>query len=99
MKQMIDLVNSFPVIAKRYGGGIPEWNSDYITREDGLLAYYLMLSSGGRAVIEFALLVWNWDTDWKVYGFQDFNLAHAFAFWDEGQREAFRAWTRDPFFP
>lgn len=99
MKQMIDLVNSFPIIAKRPGGGIQEWNGDYLTRKDGLLACYWELSSSGRAVIDFALSVWNMNTDWTSFGFERFNVVRAFANWDEGQREAFRAWTRDPFFP
>ena len=39
------------------------------------------------------------NTDWTSFGFERFSVVRAFANWDEGQREALRAWTRDPFFP
>lgn len=98
-KQMVDLINSFPVMQRRSPGTrIKEWDGNYITRQDGLKPFYDSLCTSERAVVEFALSIWNINTDWQEFGFAPFNLARAFATWDEGQRKAFLAWAKEPFF-
>ena len=99
-QKMLFLIQSFPVIRRGEGRRIKEWSGDFIVRkEGGLKDLYDKMSSSECHVVEFALSVWNQNTDWTNYGYKPFQFARAFARWDNGQRAAFCAWVEDPFFP
>jgi hypothetical protein len=70
--------------------------------------YYRPASSGEKDAALFVLSVWNPTTDWRKLaklardrsptgGF--FDVHRALGNWDVGNRAAFLAWARDPWWP
>lgn len=95
--KMVQLLNSFPSMPCK---DVQEWSGNFITRESGgLRDIYGSASSGQRRAIEFCLSVWNRDTDWTQWGYEQFHLTAAWGLFDEGHRRALLAWARDPYFP
>ena len=94
--KMVHLLSSFPSMPCKK---VREWNCDFLTEPGGLIDIYRPSSSGQKRAIEFCLNVWNQDTDWTEFGYQNFNFASAFGTWDDAHKAAFLAWAKDPFFP
>lgn len=97
--RMTELVNSFHVL--RGAPGTNPWDQHAFAR----------FFSGGQSHAEkqaaaFVLSVWNGhapkDGGWwnqRPYRVGRFDAIHAFAVWDQLNKQAFLAWCADPFWP
>jgi hypothetical protein len=50
-------------------------------------------ATAGRYAAQFVLTVWNLARSWRC---GQFNVVNSFTIWDEAHRQAFIAWTNDP---
>lgn len=87
-RAMIRFARTFPTLAD-YVPAV--WDADALER-----AVYGG-GSGALHAARFVLEVFNSRIDWPRLG--RFSVSEAFGTWDEAHREAFRAWTRYPWWP
>ena len=97
MEQMTKFCNSFPCLRGRPGTNtwdqfkFAEWASRPI-------------SSGERMAAAFVLAVWSGSAKEEVWNQEPYSVGHfdsieALAIWDPGNREAYIAWCKAPFWP
>lgn len=88
-ERMTALAHSFPCLRGDVDGLMP-WDPVRVKA----LAKSGKPSHGERLAYAFLYSVWRWDS--KETGF---DLMEALSVWDPGNREAFLAWAREPFWP
>lgn len=86
-ERITQLASQFPLLKRLGVSG--EWNPIKLDNIG------LEVSHGERLAIQFVLSVWNRHEKWSC---GQFDVAQAYAIWDETHWNAFRAWVEDPFY-
>lgn len=89
--RMVQLARSFPVL-QLCAAPLNTWDAKRLARWGRGPA----AGSGARHAVRFLLSVWNHHTRWAI---GRFDLHGALACWDAGNRAAFLAWAKDPWWP
>jgi hypothetical protein len=90
--RMSALAASFPAL-NRWGNrhGIRPWDPEALAAQVGVMSH------GEACVARFLLGVWTGTGSYPNVA--PFDYFEAMGCWDREQREAFVAWTREPFWP